>query len=116
MKSKKLFAEITIYSDSGEFLTPRRVQLLQAIKEHGSILQASKQISMSYRNAWLCVQDMNQTMNLKLVDSNNHKGSFLTNEGKFIIDMYHGIQKSCAYGISYMSDNSRKNKKESYEY
>ncbi len=105
--TNKLFAEVSIHSDSGKFLTPKRIRLLEAIDEHGSIIQAAKALPMSYKNAWDCIQDMNKAAGHKLVDSDKQEGSYLTSMGKFVVDMYHGIQKACTYGVSYMNDAVR---------
>ena len=37
---------------------PGKVQLLEAIAEHGSISAAGRALGMSYRRAWLLVEDM----------------------------------------------------------
>ena len=104
METPKLFVEITIHSGNGAFLSTRKIQLLQAIEQHGSILKASERIDMSYKHAWDCVQEMNKVMHYKLVDSNKNHGSKLTKQGKYIVEMYFGIQKACSYGLSYMRE------------
>jgi len=45
---------------SGEpFLLEKRIRLLHAIKEHGSISKAAKAVPMSYKSAWEAVDAMN---------------------------------------------------------
>jgi molybdate transport system regulatory protein len=39
---------------------PGKVLLLEAIRDTGSISQAGRSLGMSYRRAWLLVDDMNQ--------------------------------------------------------
>src|SRR5262249_8501891 len=38
---------------------PGKISLLEAIRDTGSISQAGRQLGMSYRRAWLLVDDMN---------------------------------------------------------
>ena len=39
---------------------PGKVRLLEAIARTGSISQAGRELGMSYRRAWLLIDDMNQ--------------------------------------------------------
>jgi molybdate transport system regulatory protein len=42
------------------WIGPGKVQLLEAIRTHGSISAAARAIDMSYRRAWLLIDAMNQ--------------------------------------------------------
>ena len=42
---------------------PGKVRLLEAIDKTGSISQAGRALGMSYRRAWLLIDDMNQCFN-----------------------------------------------------
>ena len=44
---------------SGRALGPGKIRLLEAIAKTGSISQAGRKLGMSYRRAWLLVDDMN---------------------------------------------------------
>ena len=44
---------------SGRALGPGKIRLLEAIEKTGSISQAGRKLGMSYRRAWLLVDDMN---------------------------------------------------------
>ena len=44
---------------SGRALGPGKICLLEAIAKTGSISQAGRKLGMSYRRAWLLVDDMN---------------------------------------------------------
>jgi molybdate transport system regulatory protein len=37
-----------------------KVQLMELIQNHGSISQAAKAMNMSYRKAWLLIEELNQ--------------------------------------------------------
>jgi molybdate transport system regulatory protein len=39
---------------------PGKVRLLETIGQSGSIAQAGRELGMSYRRAWLLIDDMNQ--------------------------------------------------------
>jgi molybdate transport system regulatory protein len=45
---------------SGRALGPGKIRLLEAIEKTGSISQAGRKLGMSYRRAWLLVDDMNR--------------------------------------------------------
>lgn len=48
-----------VYIDGVKFFGPGRVQLLNHIKDTGSIAQAAKAMEMSYKKAWRMVDEMN---------------------------------------------------------
>ena len=41
-------------------LGPGKVQLLEAVREHGSISAAARSMDMAYRHAWELIDDMNR--------------------------------------------------------
>ena len=41
-------------------LGPGKVALLEAVKEHGSISAAARSVAMSYRRAWLLMDELNR--------------------------------------------------------
>lgn len=48
---------------------PGKADLLDLIAQHGSISAAARAMGMSYRKAWLLVEEMNQTFRSPLVES-----------------------------------------------
>ena len=54
-------ARLTLRIDLGEerAIGPGKIRLLEAIRDTGSITQAGILLGMSYRRAWLLVDDMN---------------------------------------------------------
>ena len=44
----------------GRSIGPGKIRLLEAIDRTGSISQAGRTLGMSYRRAWLLIDDMNQ--------------------------------------------------------
>jgi hypothetical protein len=57
MKTPKLTLRVDL--GSGRALGPGKIRLLEAIDMSGSITQAGRNLGMSYRRAWLLVDDMN---------------------------------------------------------
>jgi molybdate transport system regulatory protein len=53
----------------GRRLGPGKVRLLELIAELGSISRAARELGMSYRRAWLLVEDANRLFGTALVQS-----------------------------------------------
>jgi molybdate transport system regulatory protein len=66
--------------------------LLEAINKHGSINQAAKEISISYRKAWGYIKAMEERLGFKLIDrqtgGKNGGGATLTPEAKMFLKKY----------------------------
>ena len=50
-------------------LGPGKARLLQAVAETGSITAAAKSMGMSYRRAWMLIDDMNRCFKQPLVET-----------------------------------------------
>jgi molybdate transport system regulatory protein len=70
------------------FLGRGRVELLQRIRETGSISKAAKAMKMSYKAAWDAVDAMNSAWQTPLVDS-GPTGSQLTEDAERLIASFH---------------------------
>ena len=53
---------IRIDLPTGARIGPGKIALLEAIQSTGSISAAARSIGMSYRRAWLLVEEINQTL------------------------------------------------------
>jgi molybdate transport system regulatory protein len=73
--------------DGKNFLGRGRVELLQRIRETGSISKAAKAMKMSYKAAWDAVDAMNTAWQSPLVDS-GPAGSRLTDDAERLIVTY----------------------------
>jgi molybdate transport system regulatory protein len=75
---------------------PGKVALLEAIIAAGSITGAAKDLGMSYRRAWLLVDDMNRCFKKPVVDSakggKEGGGTVVTPTGHEVIALYRGIE------------------------
>lgn len=89
----------------GGRLGPGKVQLLEAIGETGSISAAGRSMKMSYRRAWLLVDDLNRTFRAPLVEAQpggaKGGGAHLTALGREIVANYRAIEaKTLAAGAA----------------
>ena len=84
--------------DGKNFLGRGRIELLQRIRETGSISRAAKAMKISYRAAWDAVDAMNAAWGLPLVAS-GPAGSRLTPDAEHLIDAY---QKAEARHAAFM--------------
>jgi len=86
---------------------PGKVALLEALAETGSITAAAKSLDMSYRRAWLLVDELNRALRQPAVSSavggQRGGGSQLTDTGREVIALYRGIEiqalKACQADI-----------------
>ena len=78
--------------DHGRRLGAGKVALLEAIEKTGSISAAGRAHAMSYRRAWLLVDELNQLFAVPLVSAHHGGakggGAHLTDEGRRIVALY----------------------------
>lgn len=71
---------------------PGKIALLKAIREHRSIAGAARAMGMSYRRAWLLVDEMGRTLGRPVVDTHvggaGRGGAVLTEAGDRLIACY----------------------------
>jgi molybdate transport system regulatory protein len=79
---------------------PGKVLLLEAVVETGSITSAAKHLGMSYRRAWLLLDELNRALRKPAVDSakggQHGGGSLVTDTGLQLIALYRGIEETAA--------------------
>ena len=79
---------------------PGKIALLEAIRETRSITAAAKSIDMSYRRAWILVDELNTTLKRPAVASSkggdHGGGSELTAVGESLLTLYRRIEKRAA--------------------
>ena len=91
-------ARLTLRVDLGEerAIGPGKIRLLEAIREAGSITKAGIALGMSYRRAWLLVDDMNNCLREPVVAAqaggSHGGGAALTPFGARLIDQYRAIE------------------------
>ncbi|MDI6744356.1 MAG: winged helix-turn-helix domain-containing protein [Thermodesulfovibrionales bacterium] len=71
--------------------------LLNAIDEYGSINQAAKEISISYRKAWSYIKAMEERLGIKLVErqagGKNGGGAVLTKDARKFLKKYEQMEE-----------------------
>lgn len=81
-------------------LGPGKIRLLEAIRNTGSISKAGRSLSMSYRRAWLLVDDMNRCFREPVVATKpggaRGGGAALTPFGAELIENYRAIEAGAA--------------------
>ena len=82
------------------FVGPGKVALLEAIRDTRSITAAAKSLGMSYRRAWVLVDELNRSLASAAVESaiggEHGGGSALTALGVELIDVYRRIEATAA--------------------
>jgi len=75
---------------------PGKIRLLEAIRDTGSITKAGIALGMSYRRAWLLVDDMNNCFREPVIvaqaGGSHGGGAALTPFGTRLIDQYRAIE------------------------
>ena len=89
---------LTVRVDFGadRALGPGKIRLLEAIGKTGSISRAGRALGMSYRRAWLLVDDMNRSFRAPVVATQpggvQGGGAALTPFGLELIENYRAIE------------------------
>ncbi|WP_094853521.1 winged helix-turn-helix domain-containing protein [Bordetella genomosp. 10] len=77
---------------------PGKVDLLEAIQAHGSIAAAARSMGMSYRRAWLLIDELNRALREPATHSGHGGvsggGSGLTPAGERLVALYRDIEKT----------------------
>jgi molybdate transport system regulatory protein len=75
---------------------PGKILLLEAIRKTGSISQAGRSLGMSYRRAWLLIDDMNRCFREPVVTAQpggaRGGGAMLTPFGRKLVRNYRAIE------------------------
>ena len=79
---------------------PGKVQLLEAVRDTGSITAAAKSIGMSYRRAWLLLDELNGALRSPAIASakggTTGGATTLTDVGEQVIALYRHIERTAA--------------------
>ena len=97
MKPKVQF-RLRIYRDDSIAIGPGKVALLEAIAETGSISAAARQIGMSYRRAWVLIDEANKALSEPVVNTatggSRGGGTALTPSGQALVTHYRAIENT----------------------
>ena len=77
---------------------PGKIALLEAIRSTGSISAAARSLGMSYRRAWLLVEEINSALREPAVTAEiggrRGGGAAITDSGARIVDLYRAIEEN----------------------
>src|SRR6202142_2002106 len=84
--------------DADRALGPGKIRLLEVIDSCGSISEAGRQMGMSYRRAWLLVDNLNRCFREPVVAAQvggvRGGGASLTGFGHAVVEHYRAIEKA----------------------
>jgi molybdate transport system regulatory protein len=91
---------LTLRVDLGpkQSIGPGKMRLLDAVAETGSISSAGRKLGMSYRRAWMLIDDLNSSFRRKVVSTTlggkEGGGAKLTPFGEELVKRYRAIEES----------------------
>lgn len=95
---------IWVHADGKKLLGKGRVELLERIKQTGSIYNAAKEMKMSYRQAWQMVKEINERAPRPLVEKilggKNGGGAAITKAGEEAIKKFHSLNNKVGQFIN----------------
>ncbi|MGO4916620.1 winged helix-turn-helix domain-containing protein [Pseudogemmobacter sp. W21_MBD1_M6] len=91
---------IRLVFDEDAMLGPGKAELLERIRDTGSISAAGRQMQMSYKRAWMLVETLNAIFREPLVDSTRGGkkggGAKLTQTGLAVLAQYRSFEETVA--------------------
>jgi molybdate transport system regulatory protein len=88
---------IRIYFGAEHSVGPGKVQLLEAVRQLGSISAAARSMGMAYRHAWELIDDMNQCFRSPVVTGTSGGraggGATLTPFGEEVVRRFRSMEK-----------------------
>ena len=94
---------IRIAFDSGLVVGPGKVDLLEHVRDTGSISAAGRRMKMSYKRAWDLIDAMNRHFATPVVETSKGGagggGAKLTAMGEEVIERYRRIQSQAAEAV-----------------
>lgn len=97
MKIGPLWLKLQIACGDALALGPGKADLLEAIGAHGSITAAAQALGMSYRRAWMLVDEMNRCFEPPLVETlkggGRERGARITPTGQAVLEAYREMER-----------------------
>jgi molybdate transport system regulatory protein len=72
-----------------------RKEILDNIEKTGSINQTAKIMKMSYKGVWSKIRTTEKYLNKRIVNADRKTGTFLTKEGKDLLEKYRLLKEKC---------------------
>jgi len=103
----ELSSKLTLEMLGEPFLLEKRIELLHAIEEHGSISKAAKAVPMSYKSAWEAVDTMNNLSLAAIVQretgGKDGGGTTVTEYGKKLLETYKVLKEEHTHFLERLS-------------
>ncbi|WP_294212753.1 winged helix-turn-helix domain-containing protein [uncultured Sphingomonas sp.] len=100
MKLGPLWLKIQIACGDALAMGPGKADLLEAIIEHGSISAAGRALGMSYRRAWLLVDEMNRCFDPAVVETikggGRERGARVSPTGLAVLEAYRDMEREAS--------------------
>ena len=100
MKIGPLWLKLQVACGDALAIGPGKASLLEAIIEHGSISGAARAMGMSYRRAWLLVDEMNRCFDPPVVETLRggglERGARITAAGTAVLEAYREMEREAA--------------------
>lgn len=94
--ARRWLGRLDLAAPGGAQASARRIRLLEAIAEHGSITRAAKAVPLSYKAAWDAIDAMNNLAERPLVERSvggrQGGGTRLTDAGRELVATYRAIE------------------------
>ncbi len=94
--NKQVGARLRVVVEPDVAIGPGKADILEGIKETGSIAAAGRRMGMSYKRAWLLVETMNRCFKTPLVETSRggrtRGGAVLTPTGALVLDSYRRME------------------------
>jgi len=99
MRVGRLKLKLQLICGDGFAMGPGKADLLEAIDREGSISAARRALNMSYRRAWLLVDEMNRCFSAKMVEAHSggrERGAQLSELGRTVLAAYRDLEAQSA--------------------
>ena len=99
-------ARLTLRLDFGQgrAIGHGKVRLLEAVRDRGSISAAGRSMGMSYRRAWLLIDELNRLFETPLVETKHGGaaggGAELTPFGHGVVQHYRSIERKAHKAVA----------------
>lgn len=104
----ELKSSLQIVTGDNPLLLEKRIRLLEAIEQTGSITHAAKEVPLSYKAAWDAIDLMNNLSPQPLVErmqGGSRGGTKLTDYGKKIVTLYREVSRLQAEFVQRLSSS-----------
>lgn len=98
----KLFLRLDLAPDHA--IGPGKIGLLENVRDLGSISAAARAMKMSYRRAWLLIENLNESFERPVIDAStgglHGGGATLTRFGLEVIERYRAMEAAAEKSVS----------------